>query len=806
MPESSSTSSDDDDLQDNQDNKQGIDIQDSGPLATVQDEKGDDNNDVPTANVSESDKDKDTNDSNGDGDSEECNHDQNNEDDIGSPGQKLDKRKKIGTELFIKSYFDLLEPVVKDGAAAESIQLKCTKTASARMSINFRSKSVEWALYPHELDAAKDYELVIGISAKKLHIADIEEIVFIVNGVEERVKQESHEDEVLDESEVLRWKLATPKSVQNNNRIEMKVSFSLTLKPMTAPLETETFNLYYMELHAVGTMDSNTDPFVRVLRPLYDWAIDIRRNVEYGVYWRTPYAISESDSARVLWISKEGESFKALLKDQFSIYRQTWKSSPCNDDCLSNLNMDMENVWSFVDFESGLEFSVEDNKENTGRSLQLVISDLAQQDECRMTLLCRLSHIDTTEGFLNSDELHFPRYMNRYINQRDGFGDERDSNLSTMEWLCSSRFIYDDGSTLFEKVLGLPEYQWVPPSKMKFNPVQYFLDKGKTQLQAKAVFHLLLDYCHRKTKSEQNLIFFSPIAACLPTLLDPDQPHSKMAILELQKIAFFPVPVRSVIMERHAVIHPPEFRFKFWKLNLRKLFKCKEPILQLESSGASAVNIDDTNDSFRDEIFAATFNMIWADNSDPDALADISYPAGVSPSMLYWIKMAPFVVRYKLNPRVEKVVTCHDFPLDALDNPALSALILYKWSIIYNLVDIAAFALPLGGCINQFHLMSTINEDFELNPRGPNSWLFSFSILVIAFHLGGRYDPVSESFSEVLIQPNWASHTMMIIYLLFTVILMLNVLIALINSGYDESDTTWELVWLQNRLWTKREL
>ncbi|KAG0268448.1 hypothetical protein BGZ95_002455 [Linnemannia exigua] len=49
-------------------------------------------------------------------------------------------------------------------------------------------------------------------------------------------------------------------------------------------------------------------------------------------------------------------------------------------------------------------------------------------------------------------------------------------------------------------------------------------------------------------------------------------------------------------------------------------------------------------------------------------------------------------------------------------------------------------------------------------------------------------------------QPNWAFHTMMIMYLFFTVILMLNVLIALINTGYDENDTTWELDWLQNRL------
>ncbi|GJJ68118.1 hypothetical protein EMPS_00464 [Entomortierella parvispora] len=42
---------------------------------------------------------------------------------------------------------------------------------------------------------------------------------------------------------------------------------------------------------------------------------------------------------------------------------------------------------------------------------------------------------------------------------------------------------------------------------------------------------------------------------------------------------------------------------------------------------------------------------------------------------------------------------------------------------------------------------------------------------------------------------------MMIIYLFFTVILMLNVLIALINVAFNTSDTTWHLVFLENRLW-----
>lgn len=64
------------------------------------------------------------------------------------------------------------------------------------------------------------------------------------------------------------------------------------------------------------------------------------------------------------------------------------------------------------------------------------------------------------------------------------------------------------------------------------------------------------------------------------------------------------------------------------------------------------------------------------------------------------------------------------------------AFILSNRLWLYNLVDdTTAFALPLGGCINQFLLRSTENADTTLYPRGPNSWLFSFSILVIALHL-----------------------------------------------------------------------
>ncbi|KAF9091262.1 hypothetical protein BGX23_005359 [Mortierella sp. AD031] len=64
------------------------------------------------------------------------------------------------------------------------------------------------------------------------------------------------------------------------------------------------------------------------------------------------------------------------------------------------------------------------------------------------------------------------------------------------------------------------------------------------------------------------------------------------------------------------------------------------------------------------------------------------------------------------------------------------------------------------------------------------------------FMMGGRYDQVSKGFSS----NNFGFHALMIVSFFFTVILMLNVLIALINHAFDDGDKTWELEWLQNRM------
>ncbi|KAF9965704.1 hypothetical protein BGZ70_004284 [Mortierella alpina] len=73
---------------------------------------------------------------------------------------------------------------------------------------------------------------------------------------------------------------------------------------------------------------------------------------------------------------------------------------------------------------------------------------------------------------------------------------------------------------------------------------------------------------------------------------------------------------------------------------------------------------------------------------------------------------------------------------------------------------------------------------------------FFYALSATYFFMGGRYDAVNDDFNS----ENWQFHLMMMIYFFFTVILMLNVLIALINVAFSVGDGTWRLVWFLNRL------
>ncbi|KAK3807191.1 MAG: hypothetical protein J3R72DRAFT_499487 [Linnemannia gamsii] len=158
---------------------------------------------------------------------------------------------------------------------------------------------------------------------------------------------------------------------------------------------------------------------------------------------------------------------------------------------------------------------------------------------------------------------------------------------------------------------------------------------------------------------------------------------------------------------------------------------------------------------------------------------------------------------------------------------------------MYNIVDLLAFGFPLAAAINQLLILRDITSSEEVATQ-LNSVLFGFSVPLLSLHFlfelrvlktvsqfvviitriigrirvffiiffaglvaftiailhGGRYDPINDDLDS----DNWAFQMLMIVYFFFTVILMLNVLIALLNVAFNNGDVSWHQVWLRNRM------
>ncbi|KAF9189259.1 hypothetical protein BGZ50_000876 [Haplosporangium sp. Z 11] len=123
--------------------------------------------------------------------------------------------------------------------------------------------------------------------------------------------------------------------------------------------------------------------------------------------------------------------------------------------------------------------------------------------------------------------------------------------------------------------------------------------------------------------------------------------------------------------------------------------------------------------------------------------------------------------------------------------------------IIGAFIQIRLFFFILAGGIISFsiailHLLRSCPFKECQEPDPPVSFPEHFygAFSATFFYMGGRYDSINNEFDS----KNWAFQTLMIFYFFFTVILMLNVLIALINMAFTDGGETWYLVWLENRM------
>ncbi|KAF9981412.1 hypothetical protein BGZ75_007333 [Mortierella antarctica] len=277
-----------------------------------------------------------------------------------------------------------------------------------------------------------------------------------------------------------------------------------------------------------------------------------------------------------------------------------------------------------------------------------------------------------------------------------------------------------------------PFGRWNPKPDMvrKTNPILHLLDKGTTDLEAFKLAEVFIDYCVRQATLEKDPVFLLPVLQCLQELADPNKPYSEAALKLLRDLAYLRARDREAIISRHWIAHPFELRWDFWKPNPRGLDQYKNQVLHV----TSAPTANSPKNSFSREIYLASFDMLWLrsdgdsdlayriwstedairDSMDflPDKLDDLFY---LIDDLALWIKiivrilLSPFLIVYAiifavvyfilaivyclskascimmmrrfgmvLFPKVE----CHHFEPDALDNPAIAALVEYKWNTI----------------------------------------------------------------------------------------------------------------------------
>ncbi|KAH7058252.1 hypothetical protein BKA57DRAFT_433313 [Linnemannia elongata] len=483
---------------------------------------------------------------------------------------------------------------------------------------------------------------------------------------------------------------------------------------------------------------------------------------------------------------------------------------------------------------------------------------------------------------------------------------------------------------LSKAILSRPAGRWIPSYNMNRgnNPILTLLNKANKHPEVFELAKILIDYCIRQAKFEKDPHFLLPIQQCLQELTDPKKPYSEVTLELFRELAYLPARGRKYILDRHSIAHPYEIRLQFWKSNPKGLHQHQSQVLNLTVPRA----VHPPKNNFTRDFYLATFDMLWIKtDSDLARTEDLARSEG-SKSVFSWPIALKSVILHALwvnhNPRIQ----CHPFETGTLDNPAIAALVEYKWNTIglqywlirflaqcvyyvlvligvfmqiyryehestvngtfiaivvfssvflwleiaqmikekggyiesvYNPVDLLAFMFPLAGSIQHIvwsdpsaqntllsfsilfiflhflfelrvirgvckfvsiiiYIISSIRVFFFIFAGG----IFAFSVAIIHvlhtcinadtcpsftegfslnifralsmtyFLMGGRYDQVSNGFSN----NDVGFHIMMAVFFFFTVIITLNVIIALINHAFDDGYRTWELEWLQNRM------
>lgn len=250
------------------------------------------------------------------------------------------------------------------------------------------------------------------------------------------------------------------------------------------------------------------------------------------------------------------------------------------------------------------------------------------------------------------------RHVERHINH--GL-DPKDNSATVLACLrlSWSPECHEHLLAFFQALFGSASFRWIPTTGMsrETNPVSILLGHLNASVVVVDIVEIMINYCVRQAKADSDLRFLDPVFLSLRAAVKSKYVTPGLLSKAMRTFGYFPTRDYRFAMDHHA------FALRIFKSWERKkmLHERKHPTLYLTSKNVHRTS----NERLTPHLYVASFDMLWA-------IEETSFPRRKSLALL--LRILLFIT---LTSR--KRYVCHPFSLKDLDNPALVALIRFKW-------------------------------------------------------------------------------------------------------------------------------
>ncbi|KAF9111267.1 hypothetical protein BGX27_005159 [Mortierella sp. AM989] len=226
----------------------------------------------------------------------------------------------------------------------------------------------------------------------------------------------------------------------------------------------------------------------------------------------------------------------------------------------------------------------------------------------------------------------------------------------------------------FLKALLESHHERWTPAQLAFensqeNPVLLSLKNAKEFPRAIILTQTTIEYYIRLAKEKNDLDIASPVLSSMSELIKLKELYPDLVHGTIRSLTFIPVKDPFLIVDNAVIAHPFRLRLKLWRPDDQPIYKCKNPVFHENLNPSQTGSLDPRNREFTHDIFTASFDMLWQQPTKP-AVCRILPQQCIQ--FLY-------VLLYKFRIRSNPGVKCHAFSPEMLENPAITALIDYKW-------------------------------------------------------------------------------------------------------------------------------